>query len=92
VDAINEQGGSVTPSYGIDVAQKRAGITQGIRKINQGTDSHLAWTAALRTELSERSSEVEPSSAIAAAMGGMTAIVRERMREFGSAGQTQPRS
>jgi fructose-bisphosphate aldolase, class II len=91
VDAINEQGGSVTPSYGIDAAQKRAGIDQGIRKINQGTDSHLAWTAALRTELSERSSEVEPSSAIAAAMGGMTAIVRERMREFGSAGQTQPR-
>jgi fructose-bisphosphate aldolase, class II len=89
VDAINEQGGSVTPSYGIDVAQKRAGITQGIRKINQGTDSHLAWTAALRTELSERSSEVEPSSAIAAAMGGMTEIVRQRMREFGSAGQTQ---
>jgi fructose-bisphosphate aldolase class II len=57
VDAINEQGGSVTPSYGIDAAQKRAGIDQGIRKINQGTDSHLAWTAALRTELSERSSD-----------------------------------
>jgi len=47
--------------------------------------------AALRTELSEPSCEVEPSSAIAAAMGGMTGIVRERMREFGSAGQTQPR-
>ena len=91
VDAINEQGGSVTPSYGIDTAQKRAGIDHGIRKINQGTDSHLAWTGALRTELSERPSEVEPSSAIAAAMGGMTGIVRERMREFGSAGQTQPR-
>ena len=89
VEAINEQGGSVTPSYGIDAAQKRAGIAQGIRKINQGTDSHLAWTAALRTELSERSSDVEPSSAIAAAMRGMTEIVRQRMREFGAAGQTQ---
>jgi fructose/tagatose bisphosphate aldolase len=32
--------------------------------------------------------EVEPSSAIAAAMAAMTEIVRERMREFGSAGQT----
>ena len=88
VEAINREGGSVTPSYGIDVAQKRAGIAQGIRKINQGTDSHLAWTAALRTALGERPSEVEPSSAIAAAMAALTGIVRERMREFGSAGQT----
>jgi fructose-bisphosphate aldolase, class II len=89
IEAINKQGGSVTPSYGIDAAQKQAGIAKGIRKINQGTDSHLAWTAALRTVLSEHPSEVEPSSAIAAAMAAMTAIVRERMREFGSAGQTQ---
>jgi fructose-bisphosphate aldolase class II len=88
VAAINKQGGSVTRSYGIDAAQKQAGISQGIRKINQGTDSHLAWTAALRTALSEDPSEVEPSSAIAAGMAAMTAIVRERMREFGSAGQT----
>lgn len=89
VSAINKQGGSVTPSYGIDAAQKQAGISQGIRKINQGTDSHLAWTAALRTALSEYPSEVEPSSAITAAMAAMTAIVGERMREFGSAGQTR---
>ena len=88
VEAINRQGGSVTPSYGIDAAQKRAGIAQGIRKINQGTDSHLAWTAALRTALGDRPSEVEPSPAITAAMAAMTGIVRERMREFGSAGQT----
>ena len=89
VEAINKQGGSVTPSYGVDAAQKQAGIAQGIRKINQGTDSHLAWTAALRTVLSERPSDVEPSPAIAAAMVAMTDIVRERMREFGSAGQTR---
>jgi fructose-bisphosphate aldolase class II len=89
VETINKQGGSVTPSYGIDAAQKTAGIAQGIRKINQGTDSHLAWTAALRTELSERPAEVEPSSAVTAAMAAMTEIVRKRMREFGSAGQTR---
>jgi fructose-bisphosphate aldolase, class II len=91
VEAINRKGGSVTPSYGIDAAQKRAGIAQGIRKINQGTDSHLAWTAALRTALGDRPSEVEPSPAITAAMAAMTGIVRERMREFGSAGQTHQR-
>jgi fructose/tagatose bisphosphate aldolase len=80
---------SVTPSYGIDAAQKQAGIAQGIRKINQGTDSQLAWTAALRTELTKGPAEVEPSSAIAAAMVAMTQLVRERMCEFGSAGQAR---
>jgi hypothetical protein len=39
--------------------------------------------------LSERPSDVEPSPAIAAAMVAMTDIVRERMREFGSASQTR---
>jgi fructose-bisphosphate aldolase, class II len=88
VETINKHGGSVTPSHGLDTAQKQAAIAQGIRKINQGTDSHLAWTAALRAILNEQPSEVEPSSAIAAAKGAMTGIVRQRMREFGSAGQT----
>jgi fructose-bisphosphate aldolase, class II len=45
----------------------------------------------LRTVLSEHPSEVEPSSAIAATMAAMTEIVRDRMREFGSAGQTGPK-
>jgi fructose-bisphosphate aldolase class II len=89
VNTINAQGGSVIPSYGIDAEQKQAGIAQGICKINQGTDSHLAWTAALRTALSEHPSEVEPSSAVAAGMAAMTKIVRQRMREFGSAGQAR---
>jgi fructose/tagatose bisphosphate aldolase len=76
-------------------AAERGGYAVGAFNVSDSTrpllSSHLAWTAALRTELSERPSEVEPSSAIAAAMNGMTGIVRQRMREFRSAGQTQPR-
>ncbi len=84
VAAINAHGGDVRPSYGIDTAQKQAGIAHGIRKINQGTDSHLAWTAALRTHLAEQPGVVEPSAAIAASASAMSAIARQRMREFGS--------
>ncbi len=87
VATINRFGGAVTPSYGIDTAQKQAAIAAGVRKVNQGTDSHLAWTAALRQRLSTAPAEVEPSLAVGAAMAAMTDIVRRRMREFGSSGR-----
>lgn len=86
VDIINRHGGQVVPSYGIDTRQKRAAIAHGIRKINQGTDSHLVWTAALRAVLDEHPAEVEPSAALTVAKAAMTGIIRRRMREFGSSG------
>lgn len=87
VETINKNGGALAESYGLDTMQKQLGITCGIRKINQGTDSHLAWTAALREHLSSKPSVVEPSAAIRAAMSAMSEIVALRMREFGSTGR-----
>lgn len=87
VETINAHGGSLTPSYGIDTERKQAAVEYGIRKVNQGADSHLAWTAALRTALAEHPADVEPSAAVAKAKAAMSAIVAQRMREFGSAGQ-----
>lgn len=89
VAVINQFGGQVTPSYGIDLAQKQEGIRSGIRKINQGTDSHLAWTAALRELLAMTPAVVEPSEQLRPAMGAFQDIVQQRMREFGSAGQVR---
>jgi fructose-bisphosphate aldolase class II len=87
VAVINAHGGQVRPSHGIGVEQKQDAIASGIRKINQGTDSHLSWTAALRRRLAAAPGEVEPSLALRDAMTGMTEIVRLRMREFGSSGR-----
>jgi fructose-bisphosphate aldolase class II len=87
VAVINAHGGRVRPSHGIGVEQKQEAIASGIRKINQGTDSHLSWTAALRRRLAAAPGEVEPSLALHDAMAGMTGIVRLRMREFGSSGR-----
>lgn len=87
VAAINAHGGDVIPSYGISPAQKADGIAAGIRKINQGTDSHLAWSAALRTLLQDNPAVVEPSEQLRPAIGGFRAMVMQRMREFGSAGR-----
>lgn len=87
VSTINRHGGDVIPSYGIDLEQKRQGIASGIRKINQGTDSHLAWTAALRMFMATHPAVVEPSEQLRPAMAAFQAIVQQRMREFGSAGR-----
>jgi len=89
VQAINAHGGTVRPSSGITVEQKSRGIAAGIRKVNQGTDSHLEWTAAVR-EFSDRNpATVEPSAALAAGIRAVRAIVIMRMNEFGSAGRAR---
>ncbi|WP_067245871.1 class II fructose-bisphosphate aldolase [Microbacterium resistens] len=87
VAAINAHGGDVRPSYGISPEQKSSGIAAGIRKINQGTDSHLAWTAALRTFLHEHPPVVEPSEQLRPAIAAFRGMVAQRMKEFGSAGR-----
>lgn len=87
VTTINSAGGQVRPSYGVSPGQKRDGIGSGIRKINQGTDSHLAWTAALRAFLRDNPAVVEPSEALIPAIGAFRDMVANRMKEFGSAGR-----
>ncbi|MCS3843298.1 ketose-bisphosphate aldolase [Microbacterium sp. AK031] len=87
VAVINAHGGGVRPSYGISPEQKAEGIAAGIRKINQGTDSHLAWSAALRRFLQENTAIVEPSEQLRPAISGFREMVAQRMREFGSAGR-----
>lgn len=90
VATINAHGGRLAESYGIATEQKQEGIASGIRKVNQGTDSHLVWTAALREFLSARPGDVEPSLAIGPSIEAMVGIVRQRMREFGSSGRAEP--
>ena len=88
VRTINAHGGTLDESYGISTEQKQQGVAHGIRKISQGTDSHLTWTAALREFLDAERSVVELSEAIGVTMRAMRGIVAARMREFGSAGQS----
>ncbi|WP_062135280.1 ketose-bisphosphate aldolase [Demequina aestuarii] len=86
VRTINAHGGRLDESYGVSTEQKQEGIAHGIRKINQGTDSHLTWTAAIREFLDAQRSVVEPSEAQGVAMRAMSGVVAQRMREFGSSG------
>lgn len=87
VQTINANGGCLPESFGVSVQQKQRGIATGIRKINQGTDSHLVWTAALRHFLVAAAATVEPSAPLYDAMTAMRELTALRMREFGSSGQ-----
>lgn len=85
---INANGGQVIPSHGISVEEKTEAIRAGIRKINQGTDSHLAWTAASREFSTRNPATVEPSESLAVSIDAMRELTAARLRQFGSAGRS----
>lgn len=87
IELINANGGDIPVSYGIDPEQKARAISAGIRKINQGTDSHLSWTAQERRSRALNPEVADPSSVIKAAMAGMRDNIALRMDQFGSAGK-----
>lgn len=87
VDRINAAGGKVNQSSGITPEDKRKAVECGIRKINQGTDSHLAFTAAMREYLRDHPGDVDPAMYMAPGIHGMKDAVAASMRVFGSAGR-----
>lgn len=87
VARINRAGGQVTPSSGITAESKQEAIRCGIRKINQGTDSHLAFTAATREHLRDHPGDVDPVFYLRPGIEGMTARIVSTMRTFGSSGR-----
>jgi fructose-bisphosphate aldolase, class II len=59
----------------------------GVRKINQGMDSQLAFTAAVRVVLGTDGEAVDPATYARAGREAMQAQLEVRMRAFGSAGR-----
>lgn len=87
VTIINSHGGHVFPSTGITQEDKRKAISCGIRKVNQGTDSHLGWTSTLRKHMAGNPSEIDPVGYLTAGMVGMSQSVATAIQVFGSDGR-----
>lgn len=81
-ERINATGGDSPDSWGISDQEKVDAIGCGIRKINQGIDSHLAFAAGLRESLTSRPQTVDPADALRAGRQEMTAIIDRRIRLF----------
>ncbi|BCB91956.1 ketose-bisphosphate aldolase [Phytohabitans suffuscus] len=83
---VNKYGGTLPESWGVPEEEKVRSIAMGIRKINQGMDSHLAFTGAVRAQLAHDGLTVDPAPYLRAGRLEMQRIVAERMRVFGQAG------
>lgn len=87
VAQVNAHGGTLPDSWGVPMADKVRAVAAGIRKINQGIDSHLAFTSAVRRSLAADGEAVDPASYLRAGREAMRDLIAERMTAFGSAGQ-----
>jgi fructose-bisphosphate aldolase class II len=91
----NRYGAGLPESWGVPDDEKVRSIAMGVRKINQGMDSHLAFTGAVREALGTDLLNVDPAPYLWAGRNAMQGIVAERMRIFGQAGHAgdyRPRS
>lgn len=86
-EVINAHGGTLPESWGVPEAEKARSTQLGVRKINQGMDSHMAFAAAVRTQLAEDGLNVDPALHERRGRVAMQQLVAERMRVFGQAGQ-----
>jgi fructose-bisphosphate aldolase, class II len=86
---INDNGGSLPESWGVPEDEKARSTKMGIRKINQGMDSHMAFTAAVRSSLGQDGITVDPAPYERQGRVAMQNIVAERMHVFGQAGHAK---
>ncbi|RYZ31561.1 MAG: ketose-bisphosphate aldolase, partial [Propionibacteriaceae bacterium] len=86
-EVINAHGGTLPESWGVPESEKARSTKLGVRKINQGMDSHMAFAAAVRRYLDEDGVNVDPALYERRGRVAMQQLVAERMRVFGQAGQ-----
>ena len=86
ISIINKFGGKINETYGVPLSEIKEGIKNGVRKINVDTDLRLASTAAIRKFFFENPSEFDPRKYLVLSKDAMKDIVKNRLEEFGTAG------
>lgn len=84
---FRKYGGQMKETWGVPVEEIQEGIKNGVRKINVDTDNRLAMSVAIRKIFSENPSEFDLRKFMAPARDAMKKICKERMIQFGQAGQ-----
>jgi fructose-bisphosphate aldolase class II len=74
-------------TWGVPVEEIQRGIKHGVRKINIDTDNRMAMTGQIRRVFAEHPEEFDPRKYLKPAMEAMTKVCRQRLEEFGTAGQ-----
>jgi len=86
-EIINAHGGNLPESWGVPEDEKARSTKLGVTKINQGMDSHMAYSAAMRVRLAADPLAADPAPAASAGRQAMSDMVAERMAVFGQAGR-----
>jgi fructose-bisphosphate aldolase class II len=86
-DIINEFGGKMPQTWGVPVEEIQRGIKNGVRKINIDTDNRMAITGQIRKVLAQHPGEFDPRKYLKPALDAMTKICKDRLEQFGTAGQ-----
>lgn len=86
IDIINKFGGNMQKTMGVPRESLKKAIQLGINKINVDTDGRLAVTGAIRKFLAENPEKFDPRDYLKPAREALSAIISERMRDFGTAG------
>jgi len=84
---INENGGSIAPTYGVPLEEVVKSIKMGVRKINIDTDLRMALTGSAREYLSSNPNSFDVRGMLKPGIDRMEALCIERFECFGSAGQ-----
>jgi fructose-bisphosphate aldolase class II len=85
-DVINKFGGKMPQTWGVPVEEIQRGIKNGVRKVNIDTDNRMAITGQIRKILNEHPGEFDPRKYLKPALEAMTKICKQRLEEFGTAG------
>ena len=85
-DLINKYGGEMPQTWGVPVEEIQRGIKNGVRKINIDTDNRMAITGQIRRVFAESPGEFDPRKYLKPAQEAMTRICKQRLEEFGTAG------
>lgn len=88
-DIVNQYGGAIKQTWGVPVEEIQEGIRNGVRKINVDTDNRLAITGAIRKAFADKPSEFDPRYYMTLARDAMKKVCKERMVQFGQAGQAR---
>ena len=87
IKEINTYGGKVKKARGIPDAQIKKAVSLGISKVNTDTDVRLAFTAAVRKELSTNAELYDPRKILGPARERMKKEIIRKIRILGSNGK-----
>ncbi len=89
VDLANRFGAAIKGAKGVPDTAIVEAIRRGISKVNIDTDMRIAFTAYVRKALSEKPEEIDPRKVLGPGRDAIAAVVREKIKLFGSEGATR---